>query len=245
MISLCNNIQTVSSALQSIGGNKAVNELIRIYLDSYGVSYDFNQFYIQYSNDVPTSLIHRYNNQVCLITSLESDKEELLLYLKGFKECQIIADGLDKSDYSCSDECYVMTKYGKSCDVLIPEISDCTDAKIISELVCKNDSSEKKMDFFLNTAHQLRHNVINIKCYCLMKTPVCAVASTNINADVSVLTFVYTDEYFRGNGYMRKLLLHVCDNPFKKYLLLCEKHNVDFYKKSGFKQEDTLLKFNM
>lgn len=245
MIRLCNDIKPISDALKSIEGNKAVKEIIKLYLVSYGVSYDFNQFYIQYSNDVPTSLIHRYNNHVYVIATGDSDKEELLHYLKGFEECQVIADGLDKSDLSRADECYVMTKYGESCGVLIPEISDCTDAKTISELVCKNDSSEKKMDFFLNTAHQLRHSVINLKCYYLMSIPVCAVASTNINADVSVLTFVYTDEYFRGNGYMKKLLSGVCVEPCKEYSLLCEKYNVEFYKKCGFKLKDTLLKFSL
>lgn len=244
MIGLCNNAQQVYNSLEVLPGSECLKEIMKLYLESYGVSFDFNQFYIQYEDGLPTALFHRYNCQVNIIASDKSDKGELVPFIKSFSGCSVIADGLDVSDFDNGDYCLVMSKYGEISSEHFTDIRSCTDAKVIAELVC-GDDKEKMTDFFLNTAHQLRHSKLRIECMYVLGNLVCAVGASDLSYDISALTFVYTDEYFRGNGYMKRLLSHVCENPRKKYVLLCEKHNAQFYKKCGFMQIKALLKFDL
>lgn len=245
MISLCDDINMVKSAIEGLGGNRCIKGIMHLYLESYGVSYDFNQFYIQYCDHIPTALLHRYNTQVYVIASVSCDRDELLPFLKGFAGCQVIAAGFNFSDFVGAEECCVMSKFGEKIADLSSDIRECTDAKLISELVCANENKDKRTDFFLNTAHQLRYNKLKVKCYYKQDIPVCVASSTILSPDSSVLTFVYTNEYFRGNGYMKKLLANICDNHCKEYLLLCEKHNLPFYEKCGFKLNSRVLKFSL
>ena len=245
MISLCNDTFTVTEALETQTGCDCLKEIIKLYLESYGTEYDFNQFYVQYNdNRIPTAVLHRYNTKLHLIC-VDADFEELLPFVCGFYDTELITNA-DLSSYLTSYvDCLVMSKKGEESDVLSSYICDYTDAKAVAELVCKKDSAEIKTDFFLNTALQLRRGKLIIEA-CLVNDRLASVASaTNLSEDLSVLTFVYTDEYFRGNGYMKKLLFRMCSSPEKKYMLLCEKHNVKFYEKCGFTQQQKLYKFSL
>ena len=247
MISLCNSEESVNLALNEVKGTSFIRENIRLYLNSYSTQYEFAQYYLQYSNETnePVAVVLRYNNQIYVLVDERSDIGELSAFLQGFSGCDVVADNLIGDHFENIKECFVYEINGKKCADMSDNIKVVTSPKEISTLVTKDFDEKSKMDFFLNTAHQLRHNCISVfGCYAGEKLAAVVSASLAFN-EYSVITFVYTDEYFRGNGYAQDLLKAVCTDDSLRYVLLCEEHNNKFYEKCGFKQISVCSSFDL
>lgn len=242
MISICNDKELIYKSLCLFQDSVYISETIRLYLDSYGTDFDFCQYYLQFSDDNKEikSVVMRYNSQVYVL-SQALDNQEMLSFVKGFHDCVIISDNC----YPCFDTCYVMQKRGTTSSIINSEVKFIDSPKQITNLVAHGFDKEKAEDFFLNTAHQLRHNLISVSGIYKEGTLVSVVSFTENSLKYSVITFVYTDEYFRGNGLSRKILSSVCHDENKTYILLCEKHNVEFYKKCGFEQNGFCYKIRL
>ena len=236
MISLCLNKEEVSSALKHIGSKGYFETLISLYLEAYGINYNFCEFSLQYSDDIVTSVILRYNSYIYLISNDNADKDELTAFLSGYKDSLL---------YSC-DNLFFEQNNVKTCFLLsvIPEdslgdssVEDVSDSpKKVADLVTKDMSISQKDDFYLNTSHQIRHDVLRVYGYISDEKVVSVAGVTREYKGVCAITFVYTDEYFRGNGYSKEILNTVCSSTVCEYQLLCEEHNIEFYKKCGFRQ---------
>ena len=193
MIYLCTDKDLIIEGIRSIDGTRCIKEIILLYLDSYGTDYDFNQFYVQCDdNSKFSAVIHRYNNFVYISADTLCNSAELENFISGFSGCQIISDNINFMTDLNSECCYVMSKAGGTSDFFSDNIRPCLSPAEISELVCKDMNDENKVDFLLNTAHQIRHDHISVYGYFIGNKPVCVLSCTNVNTEFSVLTFART-----------------------------------------------------
>lgn len=247
MISLCTEYAEILSALNKQIGAEYICEYIRLFLESYGVDYNFQEFYLQFDEDFKkiTSVILRYNNQIFVSVTQEADLLELCAFLSGFAQCTVIADKYLGAYFPECDTCYIMSKNGSDADKITDDIRNSDNHKEIATLVTASMTQDKKADYLLNLSHQLRHKkVCAYVCYVDHK-PVSAVVMSTLAQNSQIITTVYTHEYFRGNGYAKRILDNVCCGNSNKYILLCEEHNLKFYEKSGFSLADTCVRFRL
>lgn len=247
MISLCKDKECITDALAKVNGSVFIRENIRLYLEAYGTDYEFSQLYLQYNDcDITavTSIVLRYNNLVYVLSDESADINELFAFVCGFADADVFADEILKSSFSDYDICYTFSKNGETVTAL-PDIKIVESAKIVSDLVTKDYDEQLKLDFFLNTAHQIRHGILKVYGYYLENQLAAVVSASDVCNDLVVITFVYTDSHFRGNGLASHLLSNVCCDAAKKYILLCEEHNVKFYEKCGFNQLERCVKFKL
>ncbi len=240
MITLCNDKELLLNSLCFFDDYIFISENIRLYLNSYGTDFDFCQYYLQFSDDDNEikSVIMRYNSQVYILSKDAND--EIQSFVSGFQGCEIISNIC----FSNSETCYVMKKRG-SISSINNQVKFIDSPKNIANLVTQGLDKDKAEDFFLNTAHQLRHKLISVAGIYKENKLVSVVSITENPSEYSVITFAYTHKYFRGNGLSREILSSVCNNEDKTYILLCEIHNVEFYKKCGFKQNGFCFKIQL
>lgn len=247
MISLCKDKHLINSALSSIQGSVFIADNIRLYLDSYGTEYEFIQFYLQYSDEDSniTAAVMRYNNQVYAIVDNTANLDELAAFISGLEDCSVFADEVLKLYFNDYKTCYTFCREGAEPNDIPENINIEESAKCVVDLVAQDYDEESRLDFFLNTAHQMRHNLISVYGY-YAENKLASVVSVSKSYDgVREITFVYTDEYFRGNGIAAKLLSAACCDVNDKYILLCEEHNVKFYEKCGFSQLSSCIEFHL
>ncbi len=246
MIYLSCDIKKLQSVLDMNFRNSCIKNIIELYLKAYGAEYEFAQFYIQElpEGNKPTAVILRYNNTVYSISNDCCDTCELSAFLCGFTDSELIADTLLSTD-SQFEVCAVMSKQGVHSDVQNSNVVTCNDPKAISNLVCENMQEDRKTEFFLNTAHQMRHNLITVLNYVNSDCAVSVASVFYSDRGEAVIPFVYTGEYFRGNGYSKAVLDVLCSNPEVYYQLICEEHNIKFYEKCGFSETSSCYKYNL
>lgn len=245
MIYLSQNSAEISSVLQMSFGETAISNSIELYHKAYGVQYDFAQFYIQLSdNNEPSALIMRYNRSVYCLTDALCDIEEISEFIGGYTDTEVISDIPLNIPANCQ-KCAVMSFTGSEKGNAAEQVSIIQDAKLITSLVGESLSEDESVDFFLNTAHQMRHNLLSV--YGILKeNKLLSVASVYVNEySQGFVPFVYTSGYFRGNGLSRSVLEVLCSNPMVTYRLLCEEHNVGFYKRCGFSKAATCYKYDL
>ncbi len=245
MITLCLNSDDIFTAISSVEGSSYLKTVMRLYLDSYKTDYTFNEFYLQYERETITAVIHRYNSYIHVICDDNSDFDELSAFVTGFAESTLISDVLFFNSTQNTNKCYIMSKIGRSasspCDV--KEISD--SLKKVCSLVGDSMNDSEKTDFYLNINHQVRHNNLSVFAWFIEDNPVSVAGVTKTFDGLSAITFVYTDKYFRGNGYSKEVLNKVCSDVQTEYHLICEEHNLNFYIKCGFNQVGTCFEIRL
>lgn len=246
MISLCFNTDEVSFAVDNLKGSGYLKTVIHSYLEAYGTKFNFNEFYLQYAEDDISAVILRYNSYIYLICNDNADIEELSAFLVSFNGSVLFCDDLFFSSTAVNvKKCYRMSQNGSG-DNFNTDVREITNSpKIIADLVTKDISPEIKDEFYLNTAHQMRHNVLRAFASFADEKVVSVTGFTSEYKGVSAITFVYTDEHFRGNGYSKEILKTICSDHNCEYQLLCEEHNLNFYKKCGFNQVDTCYEIRL
>ncbi len=239
MILLCNDKERVQGFLADFKGSACVRSIIELYLRSYGTTYDFAQFYIQFSDvtNTDTALVFRYNQTVYCVADHGCDFSELSSFLSGFTDVSLICDSSLQNLLPFADNMKkgaVMSRSGSPLSVHNENITVINEPKSVCNLVSENMSEYKKTDFFLNTSHQMRHGCLSVFAYMQNLQPVSVASVFYGSNNTAVIPFVYTGEYFRGNGYSSQVLSHLCSDPDFTYQLLCEEHNIKFYEKCGF-----------
>lgn len=237
MISLCLDFKKIDSAIECVNGPDYIKSVMNLYLDSYGTKYDFCQFYLCVNNtDDICAVVLRYNSYIYVLSNDNADSDELFSFLSGFSKSVLYCDYCVAHRFDDVKVCYIMRKQGEKSGDLV-KVSETSDSPFkIAELVCKNMSVADREDFFLNTAHQLRYGALKAFAIIAGDRPISVAGVSKCYRGTKAITFVYTDEYFRGNGYSRDVLSAVCSDTACFYELMCEEHNVKFYKKCGFIQ---------
>ncbi len=247
MIFLCTDRNLILSAVNTQNASDYIIEHIRLYLESYGTDYEFQDVFLQKNTDLNifTAVILRYNTQIYISVSDTADLQELVSFVSGFTKSTVIADKILRPYFSDCEICYEMRKNGEVSAASFSNIKEISDHKKIADLVGESLSQEEKMDFYLNFSHQIRHNKIFAYAYYVNFEPVSAVIVSRAFQNIHIITSVYTQKYFRGNGFARQILEFVCFDLNKKYVLLCEEHNRKFYEKCGFSVADTCIRIRL
>ncbi len=246
MISLCTDYNLILSAINNQVASGYIEEHIRLYLESYGTDYDFQEIFLQKETETDeiAAIILRYNNQIFVSTSNNADLAELHIFLSGFAESIVIVDKSLKAYFPASETCFIMNKIGENSEeISCVSLSD--NHKEIAALVGESLSQSEKLDYYLNLSHQMRHDKIRAYAYYIDKKPVAVVIMSTTAPKLHIITTVYTQEHFRGNGYAKQILDKICCDDSKKYVLICEEHNIKFYEKCGFSVVDTCIRFRL
>lgn len=244
MIYLCSDNNKVQEVINKGIGTACIRNIINLYLLSYGIDYDFAQFYIQesYEGSTATALLFRYNQTVYLVSDSDCDTEELIAFIQGFTDVTLISDRTFPIETK-GEICAVMNKQGEKTDVQYSDVKSCNEPKAVAALVCENMPENRRTDFFLNTAYQMRHGLLSVFSYIKDSALVSVASVFKSDTKEAVIPFVYTGEYFRGNGYSKAVLDVLCSDSDVSYQLLCEEHNVIFYEKCGFSRVSTWYKY--
>ena len=244
MIALCNDYELIKSVLDNHKPD-FINENIRLYLESYGCSYDFQEFFLQKnieSGEI-TAVVMRYNDQIYVSTSDTCESSEIYSFIAGFSHCYVISDNSLSQQMLGAEKCYVMSRFGENLKEENPGVKLTTDSKVISDLIGEYLPKQERMDYFLNLSHQIRHGKVQVYACDIDNKPVSAVIKSV--SSPCIITGVYTSKYFRGNGYAGKILKEVCNSSDCEYILLCEEHNVEFYRKCGFAVVEPCFRFRL
>lgn len=245
MISLCLDKEKIACSVDSVGSYGFLKTLIHSYLEPYGTKFRFCEFYLQYIDDCTTAVILRYNTYLYLLSDKNADIDELSAFLMSFSGSYLISDREFSDCYTDVKTCYLMSSVGEK-NFFSSYVKDVSESpKIIADIVTKGMSLSCSDDFYLNTAHQLRHKTLSAYARFVDGTAVSVVGFTKKYRGVSAITFVYTDEHFRGNGYSKEILQSLCVDNDCEYQLLCEEHNLNFYKKCGFIQSATCFEVRL
>lgn len=249
MISLTSDRFAILNSLNTSEDFGYIKNIVKLYLDSYGVTYDFVEYYIQTDTESErsTAVLLRYNNFLYCSVGEGADFAELSSFILGFYDCECYCNKPifeNTTDAPDGEVCYVMSKSGEKC-TQDPSVISCENVRTITDIVTSELTYEKQTDFFLNTSHMLRHSTIKVFSYIVDNVAVCVAAFSCNNENSSVIPFVYTEKYFRGNGYCRRVLDQVCSDKDTTYQLLCEEHNIKFYEKCGFSQIDFCLRYRL
>ena len=206
-------------------------------LESYGLQYDFAEFWIQYENDIPVTAISRFYGDMTVYATDKTDFDELKSFfmITGF------------SNVLCEREIFPDSYSG----IVMEKISENADAKAevnpnLSEVYrllesCKSNNFEvpSYKDFILDMSHKTRHETalcVGIREGEKLVSTAMTVAQSRTCA---VIGAVATDKNYRNSGYGSQCVKALCHllNGRKIFIMRDERENEDFYKSMGFENK--------
>ena len=206
-------------------------------LESYGLQYDFAEFWIQYENDIPVTAISRFYGDMTVYATDKTDFDELKSFfmITGF------------SSVLCEREIFPDSYSG----IVMEKISENADAKAevnpnLSEVYrllesCKSNNFEvpSYKDFILDMSHKTRHETalcVGIREGEKLVSTAMSVAQSRTCA---VIGAVATDKNYRNSGYGSQCVKALCHllNGRKIFIMRDERENEDFYKSMGFENK--------
>ncbi len=244
MISLCKDYNILHNSLLELNASDYLKHLILMYLKAYGAEYNFAEFYIEsVSGNRATAVILRYNSFVYCAASQNADIYELSHWLNGFADTTVYSDiPLSLKGYEALFEMSkVGARQGESEVVLLSKPEH---FKEISNLINKDAEISVKNEFFLDISHLYRHDNLDIFGF-FKDNKLLSFAAASKDEKISVISFVFTEEYFRGNGFSQKVLAKLCSDSNIEYRLFCKEDNVKFYEKCGFAIAGDCCKYNL
>lgn len=241
MISLELTEKCISDALHSFKSKDFLTSTIYQYLKAYGTKYPFVEFYTQKQDDNVTALILRYNSTVYCYCCNSSDTEEVISFLDRFRGCDIITN-IDSSELkeTTNDTLFEMKREGYS--FIASNGVECKCNSDISgslSLLREHLNTGHFEDFYLNMSLFHRRGLLDVYSVIIDNKPVSTLGLVKGQNEVNTISFLYTAQDFRGNNYAGKLLEH-CLKENNCILLLCERHNLEFYIKNRFTQVSSL-----
>ncbi len=217
---------------------------------SYGLDFDFVQFWLQYneSGNV-TSAISKSNGDITIQTSKNSDISELREFLEfiGYTSllCETQFEFGSKAKQGIIMELItpirIYTNFGT---VLNPDLN------LVYDLLEKCRNKDFKVpeyeDFMLDMSHKIRHNMA--MCTAVVnKNNLISVAMTVAQSrNTAIIGAVAVDPKFRRQGYGGQAVLslsQILEN--RKIFVMCDKiENERFYKSLGFEDSGSFTVIN-
>ena len=209
--------------------------------DSYGLSYDFARFWVQYdTNGQATAAIVRYYDAVTAALTDNSDREELTGFL------QVIGFGSLSAPEPLlpgQEEAGVLMRLVRPADA--PELSDdlvLNDQPSLNGVYRLLESCRDELNvppyesFLLDMSHKLRHGTA--LCITLEKdgVPIACAMTVAQSETCAVIGGVAVHRQFRRRGYGTACVTELCRRlSGRSVLLVREPHrNRAFYEKRGF-----------
>ena len=214
----------------------------------YGLGYNFQELFIQCVDAKPAAFILRYNSTVYCYVSDSVDMEELQPFISGFTGCEIITNISDNDARMFgleAEELFEMKRTGKgNCELCddVTEVS--TDITKALSVLKEHLHPMKYEDFLLNMSFQQRHGLLKVYSSLFDGVYTCVLGVTELYDNIKTISFLYTKRDFRGNSFAQKVLDSACKED-ADYFLICEKHNLEFYRKCDFIQISVMSKIQL
>ena len=206
-------------------------------LDSYGLKYDFAEFWLQYENNEPVTAISKFYGDMTVCTTEKTDFDELkeFLLITGFSS--VISE---KEIFYGSYKGIVMEKVAESQDITVEINPDLNEVYRLLES-CKSNNFEvpEYEDFILDMSHKIRHKTalcVGVREDEKLISTAMTVAQSETCA---IIGAVSTDENYRHSGYGGKCVKTLCGlmNGRKIFIMRDEFENENFYKSMGFENK--------
>lgn len=241
MIKLVENNKEALLVLENLSVDTAPLLASKMFTEGFGVNQDFLQFYAAFNDKgkLCAAFIKCNDRVFCLIETLY-DKDEILLFLRGFQDFKIFisnayANIIDRVDYYT---CSLMVKKHKS--QAIPNSISEIESKQFTDIIMNGKDKEYSIRFFLNNSHLARHGYL--KNYAYSKGhEIVSIASVYSNNNFSYLCNVFTPEVFRHKGYASDLIGKITNNS--EFHLICSKDVSPLYVKCGFTAYSEWIEF--
>lgn len=206
-------------------------------LESYGLQYDFAEFWIQYENDMPVTAISKFYGDMTVYATAQTDFDELkeFFMITGFSSVLC-----EREIFPDSYSGIVMEKISENADVKAEVNPNLSEVYRLLES-CKSDNFEvpSYKDFILDMSHKIRHETA--LCVGVREgEKLVATAMTVAQSETcAIIGAVATDENYRYSGYGKKCVQALCHllNGRKIFIMRDESENECFYKSMGFENK--------
>ena len=206
-------------------------------LESYGLQYDFAEFWIQYENDMPVTAISKFYGDMTVYATDKTDFDELkeFFMITGFSSVLC-----EKEIFPDSYSGIVMEKISENADVKAEVNPNLSEVYRLLES-CKSDNFEvpSYKDFILDMSHKIRHETA--LCVGVREgEKLVATAMTVAQSETcAIIGAVATDKNYRKWGYGSQCVKALCHllNGRKIFIMRDESENECFYKSMGFENK--------
>ena len=206
-------------------------------LESYGLKYDFAEFWIQYENDMPVTAISKFYGDMTVYATDKTDFDELkeFFMITGFSSVLC-----EKEIFPDSYSGIVMEKISENADVKAEVNPNLSEVYRLLES-CKSDNFEvpSYKDFILDMSHKIRHETA--LCVGVREgEKLVATAMTVAQSETcAIIGAVATDKNYRKWGYGSQCVKALCHllNGRKIFIMRDESENECFYKSMGFENK--------
>ena len=206
-------------------------------LESYGLKYDFAEFWVQYENDMPVTAVSRFYGDMTVYATAQTDFDELKEFLEMTGFTSVLCE---KEIFKDSYSGIIMEKISANTDVTAEINPDLNEVYRLLES-CKSDKFEVPgcEDFILDMSHKIRHNTalcVGIREGEKLIATAMTVAQSKTCA---IIGAVATDKNYRHSGYGSQCVNALCHllNGRKIFIMRDESENEDFYKSMGFENK--------
>ena len=206
-------------------------------LESYGLQYDFAEFWVQYENDMPVTAVSKFYGDMTVYATVQTDFDELkeFLLITGFTSV-LCEREIFKGSYSG----IIMEKISANQDFkaeINPNLNEVY--RLLQS--CKSDNFEVPCyeDFILDMSHKIRHETA--LCMGIRENEkLIATAMTVAQSETcAIIGAVATDKNYRYSGYGSQCVKALCHflNGRKIFIMRDERENENFYKSMGFENK--------
>ena len=206
-------------------------------LESYGLQYDFAEFWIQYENDMPVTAISKFYGDMTVYATDKTDFDELkeFFMITGFSSVLC-----EKEIFPDSYSGIVMEKISENADVKAEVNPNLSEVYRLLES-CKSDNFEvpSYKDFILDMSHKIRHNTALCVGVREGEKLIATAMTVAQSKTCAIIGAVATDKDYRKLGYGKKCVNALCHllNGRKIFIMRDESENEDFYKSMGFENK--------
>lgn len=234
MIKLVENNKEATLVLEHLSIDTAPLLASMMFTEGFGVKQDFLQFYAAFndSGKLCAAFVKCNDRVFCLIENLY-DKDEIILFLNGFKDFKIFisseyADIIERNEHK---NCFLMQNNGSTFQNSggLAEI----ESKGFTEIIMRGKDREAYIRFLLNNSHLQRHGYLKNFVY-KKESQILSIASVYSNKKYSYLCNVFTPIEYRHNGNSTALIKQIT-NTYKECHLICSEEISPLYEKCGFK----------
>ncbi len=206
-------------------------------LESYGLKYDFAEFWVQYVCEKPVTAVSKFYGDMTVYATAQTDFDELKEFLEITGFSSVLCE---REIFPDSYSGIIMEKVFESEN---PKAEINPDLNEVYRLLesCKSDNFEVPSyeDFILDMSHKIRHETA--VCVGIREgEKLVATAMTVAQSETcAIIGAVATDKNYRKLGYGKKCVQALCRllNGRKIFIMRDESENECFYKSMGFENK--------
>lgn len=243
MIKIVDNKNSFLREISELSKNNPYGCRILSIYNTYNYNLPFVDFWVQFVDDSPVSVISRLESSFVLRLTDKSDMDEISSFIRVSGAQSVICD----ADYELNCDFNVKSgpvlfsdklfEINKDFEVFTPDTKEVY--SIISKAASENFAVPSYESFMLDVNHKL--NQRSIRMYAVKEDkPAACIMTLAESKDSAVLGALATDPEYRNKGYGAFLIKYINNALISEgksvYLHRAPSENVAFYNKLGFEE---------